>query len=44
MGGLKILNVIIGMSYNMPKALISEYQSPRINPFNPISTKKGSEN
>ena len=42
------------MSYNLPKALTSEYQSPSIkiedfkmntfNPFNPICTKRGSEN
>ena len=42
------------MSYNMPKMLCSEFQSHSIkikdfkinpiNPFNPISTKGGSEN
>ena len=45
---MKILNVILEMSYNLPKALTSEYQSPSIkiedlkintiNPFNSIST------
>ena len=48
---MNILNVILGMSYNLPKALTSKYQSPSIkiedfkikslNPFNPISTKGG---
>ena len=51
---MTILNVILGMSYNLPRALTSEYQSPSIkiedfkvntfNPFNPISCKGGSEN
>ena len=50
-GRVKILNVILGMSYNLAKALTSEYQSDSIkiedfkintfNPFNPISTKEG---
>ena len=46
-----MLNVILGMSYNLAQALTSEYHSPSIkiedfkintyNPFNPISTKGG---
>ena len=53
-GGVNILNVILEMSYNLPKALTLEYQSPSIkiedlkiytfNPFNPICTQRGSEN
>ena len=52
-GGVKMLNLLLGMSYNMPKMLSSEYQSHSIkikdfkikpiNPFNPNSTKGGSE-
>ena len=48
---VKILDVILGMSYNLAYALTSEYQSPSIkiedfkintfNPLNPISTKGG---
>ena len=51
---MKILNVILRMSYNLAKALTSEYHSPSVNiedfkintysPFNPISTKGGSKN
>ena len=50
---MKILNVILGMSYNLPKALTSEYQSPsikiedfKINPNNLITLlapREGSE-
>ena len=53
-GGVEILNLLLGMSYNMPKMLSSEFQTCSIkiedfkinptNPFNPISTKGGSEN
>ena len=49
-----MLNVILGMSYNLAQALISENHSPSIkiedckiniyNPFNPISAKTGSKN
>ena len=52
-GRVKILNVILGMSYNLAYAFTTEYHSPSIkiedfkintyNPFNPISTKGGSE-
>ena len=51
---MDISNVLLRMSYSMPKVLTSEYQSPSIkienfkvnifNPFNPISTTWGSEN
>ena len=51
---MKILNLLLEMSYNMPKILWSKFQrysvkvedfkiNP-INPFNPISTKGESEN
>ena len=50
-GGVTISNVILGMSYNLPRALTSEYQSPSnkiedfkvdtFNPFNHISSKGG---
>ena len=53
-GGVDIVNLLLGMSYNRPKMLSSEYQSHGIktkdfkinpiNPFNPISIKRGSEN
>ena len=53
-GRVTILNVILGMSYNLAKTLTSEYHSPIIkiedfkinthNHFNPISTKGGIEN
>ena len=49
-----MLNLLLQMSYNMPKMLSSEFQTCSIkiedfkinpiNPFNPISTKEGSEN
>ena len=29
-GGVNILNLLLGMSYNMPKMLCSEFQSPSI--------------
>ena len=51
---VQILNILLEMSYDMPKMLSSELQSHSIkikdfkinpiNPFNPISTKEGSEN
>ena len=51
---MKIKNLLLKMSYNMPKVFSSEFQSNSIkiedfkinpiNPFNPISTKGGSEN
>ena len=51
---MNILNLLLGISYNMPKMLSSEFQSHsikfedfKINPINhlnPISTKGGSEN
>ena len=51
---MKIKNLLLGMSYNMPEGFSSEFQSNRIkiedfkinpiNPFNPISTEGGSEN
>ena len=54
MRGVKMLSLLLEMSYNMPKMLCSEFQSNSIkikdfkinpiNPFNPISTKGGSEN
>ena len=47
-------NLLLGMSYNMPKMLGSKFQSHSIkidnfkispiNPFNPISTKGGNNN
>ena len=53
-GGVKILNVLLGMSYNIPKILSSEFQSCSIkieefkinpiHPFNPNSIKGGSKN
>ena len=50
---MKILNLSLGMSYNIPKMLCSKFQiysikiehykiNP-ISPFNPISAKDGSE-
>ena len=49
-----MLNLLLQMSYNMPKMLSSEFQTCSnkiedfkinpINPFNPISTKGGREN
>ena len=48
---MEIVNLLLGMSYNMPKMLSSEFQTCSIkiedfkiipiNPFNPISTKVG---
>ena len=48
---MKILDLLLGMSYNMPMKFSSEFQSciikienfkiNPINPFNPISTKGG---
>ena len=50
-GGVKMLNLLLGMSYIMLKMLSSEFQSHSIkiedfkliaiNPFNPISIKRG---
>jgi len=50
-GGVKLKNLLLGMSYNMTKVFSSEFQSDSkknldlkinpINPFNPISTKWG---
>ena len=52
--GVDISNVLLGMSYNMPKTLSSEYKSHSIkiedlkinpnNPFNPNKTKGEREN
>ena len=49
-----MLNLLFHMSYNIPKMLSSAFQTcsikiedfkiNTINPFNPISTKEGSEN
>ena len=40
-GGVKNLNVLLGISFSMPKIIRSECQSPsiKIEHFNPISTK-----
>ena len=53
-GGVKILNLLLGMSLNMPTVFSSEFQCNSIknedfkinpiNPFNPISTKWGNDN
>ena len=53
-GEVNILNVILRMSYNMPKVFSSKFQSDSIeiedfkinpiNPFNPNNTKEESEN
>ena len=47
-------NILLGMPYDMPKVFISEFQRNSIqieefkinpiNPFNPISSKRGSGN
>ena len=53
-GGVEILKLLLGMSYNRHKMSRSKFQSHSIeiddfimnpiNPFNPMSTKGGSEN
>ena len=53
-GGVKILNLLLGMSYIIPKTLSSDFQSHsikiedlkinHINPFNPNKTMGGSAN
>ena len=52
--GVNIKNLLLGRSSNTPRILTSKYQYQSIkienikinpmNPFNPISTKRGSEN
>ena len=51
---MKMVNILLGMSYNKPKMVSPEFRSHSIkiqdfkinpiNPFNPISIKGGSEN
>ena len=42
-GGVKILNLLLGMSYNMPKVLCSKFQSHKIQ-IEDICLREGQRN